>query len=256
MKVRPIAVALAVLTGIGCQAQLRTGPPTTTAAASASTMAPPALATAPGTPTPPVTRGVLDVLRGLPVDDRPPAPDKDHLRPGNLTYNRDRDWQPNGWGPPDAEGCDTRERVLRRDAVPGTVTLDRGCSPSGRWPLVYVDGEQVGKPGSAVQIDHTVALSDAWRSGGWRWFDRTATTLEGATVKMRAFTLDEGNLRAVDGPENIRKNDKGPADWQPPRVAAGCDYGTRYVAVKAAWALTITTRDRDAVGRLLETCHG
>jgi hypothetical protein len=169
-------------------------------------------------------------------------------------HNRVRDWQPTGWGRPDAEGCNVRERVLRRDAVPGSVTLGRGCDPTGRWPRVYLDGEVAGKPGSAIQIDHVVSLSDAWRSGGYAWLNRSGATLEEATAKMRAFTLNEANLRAVDGPENGRKNDKGPADWKPPLASAGCGYATQYVSVKAAWGLTITSRDRDAAGRLLGTC--
>lgn len=241
--------AFAVMAAGGCKFELRTEPTTTTPATIVVTTETPV--SVPGTP--PVTRQPLDVLRSLPVDDHPKTPDKDKTRPPDETYNRDRDWQPEPlWGPPDRASCDTRERILQRDARPGTLAVGPQCQPFGVWSRVYVEGE-VSNP-SMIQIDHVVALSDAWRSGGWRWFDRSAPTHERAVARMLSYAQDPGVLWAVDGPENMRKNDKGPADWQPPYREAGCEYATRYVTIKAAWGLSITTRDRDAAGRLLVTC--
>jgi hypothetical protein len=252
MTPRPLlAVALAAAALTGCRFDLRTTPNTT--AAPTTTAAP---ATIPGTPPAPLTRTALDVLRDLPVDDSPRRPDRDKTRPPDQTYNRDRDWQPPpGWGRPDAAGCDTRERILRRDALPGTAAVGPQCRIFGQWSRVYVPdvGGPVTNP-SLIEIDHIVALSDAWRSGGWRWFDPSAPDLDRAVARMRAFAQADDVLWAVDGNENGRKNDKGPGDWQPPNTAAGCEYATRYVTIKATWGLTITSRDRDAAGRLLDSC--
>lgn len=245
MDTRPFFAALAVAAALtGCTPREPDNPtPITTAAAD-----PDSTTTRPG---PPATGRVADMLRGLTVDNAPKR-SGDKLRPPDETYNRARDWQPAPeWGRPDRNSCDTRERVLYRDAQPGTAAVGPQCRIFGTWPKVYVDGETDNS--SMLQIDHVVSLADAWRSGGWQWFDRSAPTPELATAKMRAFTLDETNLRAVDGTENARKGDSGPADWQPPRAATGCEYATRYVSVKATWTLTVTSRDRDVAGRLLDT---
>jgi hypothetical protein len=96
----------------------------------------------------------------------------------------------------------------------------------------------------AVQIDHVVALSDAWQKGAAGWDAR----------RRLAFANDPLNLLAVDGPTNSRKSDGDAATWLPPRRSFRCRYVARMVAVKAKWKLSVTQAEHDAIARVLARC--
>ncbi len=97
---------------------------------------------------------------------------------------------------------------------------------------------------SAVQIDHVVALGDAWQKGAQRWsYDTRAE-----------FANNPLNLLAVDGPANQQKGDSDAASWLPPNKAYRCAYVARQVAVKARYALAVTQAEHDAIQRVLQTC--
>ncbi len=97
-----------------------------------------------------------------------------------------------------------------------------------------------------MQIDHVVALSDAWQKGAARW----------SASRRRAFANDPLNLLAVDGPNNARKGDGDTATWLPPDHSYRCRYVARQVAVKAKWRLWVTRAERDAMRRVLAKCPG
>ena len=97
-----------------------------------------------------------------------------------------------------------------------------------------------------MQIDHVVALSDAWQKGAQQW-DAT---------KRRAFANDPLELLAVDGPTNARKGDGDAATWLPPRKSFRCAYVARQIAVKARYGLWVTQAEHDAMARVLERCPG
>ncbi|MDQ1649012.1 MAG: hypothetical protein QOG60_1069, partial [Frankiaceae bacterium] len=97
---------------------------------------------------------------------------------------------------------------------------------------------------SAVQIDHVVALSDAWQTGAQQW--------DGS--RREAFANDPRNLQATDGPTNQQKGDADAASWLPPNTAYRCTYGRRQVQVKAAYDLWVTPAERDALARVLAGC--
>jgi hypothetical protein len=97
---------------------------------------------------------------------------------------------------------------------------------------------------AAVQIDHVVALSDAWQKG--------AQQLSADT--RRVFANDSLNLLAVDGPTNQGKSDGDAATWLPPSKPYRCPYVARQVAVKAKYGLWVTGAERDAIARILSTC--
>ena len=99
---------------------------------------------------------------------------------------------------------------------------------------------------SRVQIDHVVALSDAWQKGAQQWSTQTRTR----------FANDPLNLLAVDGPTNQRKSDGDAATWLPPRTSYRCAYVARQTAVKARYRLWVTAAEKDAVRRVLATCPG
>src|SRR5690606_24700776 len=117
---------------------------------------------------------------------------------------------------PDRNGCDTRNDVLARDLTgltfrPGTqdciVTSGTLQDPYSGTTIDFVRGNDTS---TAVQIDHVVALSDAWQKGAQQWDEQT---------RVR-FNNDPLNLLAVDGPLNMQKGDGDTATWLPPHRPA------------------------------------
>jgi hypothetical protein len=99
---------------------------------------------------------------------------------------------------------------------------------------------------SAVQIDHVVALSDAWQKGAQQ------LTLEQRT----AFANDPLNLQATDGPTNIKKGDGDAATWLPSNRSFRCEYVARQISVKATYKLWVTQAEHDAMASVLANCSG
>jgi hypothetical protein len=101
-----------------------------------------------------------------------------------------------------------------------------------------------GPDSAAVQIDHVVALSDAWQKGAQQW---SADTRE-------EFANDPANLLAVDGPINQAKGAGDAATWLPPSTGYRCAYVAQQIRVKAAYGLWVTQAEHDAMDRQLDTC--
>lgn len=147
-------------------------------------------------------------------------------------------------------GCDTRNDILRRDLVevvskPGS----NGCAVlSGvlNDPFTGTVVDFVRGPGTSaeVQIDHVVALSDAWQKGAQQWDEFT----------RRNFANDPANLQATIGWVNQQKGDSDAATWLPPNGSYRCTYVTRIVDVKAAYGLWVTQAEHDAIARVLAGC--
>ncbi len=163
-------------------------------------------------------------------------------------YDRDRFGQ--AWYDLDRNGCDTRNDVLRRDLEDFTLKAGtNGClvlkgtlhGPYTGKSIHFVRGTDTS---SAVQIDHVVALSDAWQKGAQRW----------SGSRRQAFANDPLNLLAVDGPTNAAKGDGDAATWLPPRKGYRCAYAARIVAVKVTYDLWVTSAERDALVRILSAC--
>ena len=154
------------------------------------------------------------------------------------------------WADVDRNGCDTRNDVLRRDLSPFVLkTGTHGClvlsgtlhDPYTATTIAFIRGQSTS---ARVQIDHVVALSDAWQKGAQQW----------STLRRTAFANDSLNLLAVDGPTNGRKGDGDAATWLPPNKAYRCSYAARQVAVKAKYGLWVTGAEKDALARILGTC--
>jgi hypothetical protein len=97
---------------------------------------------------------------------------------------------------------------------------------------------------AAVQIDHVVALSDAWQKGAQQ-----------LTPKQRqSLANDPLNLIAVDGPANVKKSASDAASWLPANKGFRCHYVARQISVKAAYRLWITQAEKDAMKRVLDSC--
>jgi hypothetical protein len=97
---------------------------------------------------------------------------------------------------------------------------------------------------SEVQIDHVVAVSDAWQKG--------AQSL--SPSQRYAFYNDPLNLLAVQGRANMQKSDSDAASWLPPNRKYWCPYVARQIAVKHKYKLWVTKAERDAMTRVLKTC--
>ncbi|WP_203669637.1 HNH endonuclease family protein [Cellulomonas pakistanensis] len=161
----------------------------------------------------------------------------------------DRDQFGPAWADVDRNGCDTRNDVLARDLA--DVTFEDGTHEcvvlTGTLDDPYtgdvIDFER-GPNSADVQIDHVVALSDAWQKGAQQWDAET----------RRRFANDPANLLAVDGPANGAKGDGDAATWLPPSTGYRCAYVARQVRVKAAYGLWVTHAERDAMSRQLDAC--
>lgn len=162
----------------------------------------------------------------------------------------DRDLFGAGWVDTDRNGCDTRNDILRRDLVDETFKPDtRNCvvltgtlaDPFTGTTITFERGQGTSE---LVQIDHVVALADAWQKGAQQWDEATRV----------AFANDPLNLLAVDGAANQQKGAGDTATWLPPNKPFRCEYVARQVAVKAAYALWVTDAEREAMVRVLADC--
>ncbi len=151
------------------------------------------------------------------------------------------------WQDVDHNGCDTRNDILRRDltsrGMSGSCTVLTGVLQDPYTGKVIAFRRGVGTS-AKVQIDHVVALGDAWQMGAQR-----------LTASARlAFANDPLELLAVDGPTNQRKGDADAASWLPPNKAFRCTYVARQIAVKARYHLAVTAAEKAAMARVLATC--
>ena len=95
-----------------------------------------------------------------------------------------------------------------------------------------------------MQIDHVVALSDAWKKGARHLDDQ----------QKRNLANDPRNLIAVDGPTNQGKGDSDASEWLPPNTAFHCEYVVRQIEVKTTYELWVTQAEHDAMSRILSSC--
>lgn len=202
---------------------------------------PPAVATQPvGLGRPILAVGpasALAVLETLAVKGRAPR------------SNYDRSAFGEAWLDADSNGCDTRNDILRRDVKDPTFTAGSLCLvASGTLADPYTGKDIAFKRGkdssAAVQIDHVVALGNAWQSG--------AQLL--TPVQRQSLANDPLNLLAVDGPANQDKSDGDAATWLPPAKNVRCHYVARQVSVKAAYTLWVTPAEKEAMQRVLGKC--
>jgi hypothetical protein len=180
------------------------------------------------------TKRAIDALNELAVKGRAPK----------TAYNREQ--FSNDWGT--ISGCSIRELILQRDLQDKVVGED-GCKvASGRLQDPYTGKEIAFMRGEttsqAVQIDHVVAVSDAWQKGAQQ-----------LTPDQRyEFYNDPLNLLAVDGPTNNKKGDGDAATWLPPNKEYRCRYVARQIAVKIKYTLWVTQSERESIKNVLNTC--
>lgn len=161
----------------------------------------------------------------------------------------DRDEFGSGWKDPDGNHCDARNDELKRgmsdetyrpgtgDCVVETGTL---ADPYTATIIHFIKGDKT----TLVDIDHVVALSDAWQKGAQQL----------TSNQREALANDPLNLLAVDGPANRQKGAGDAATWLPSNKSFRCEYVALQTAVKAKYSLWMTQAEHDAVTRVLSSC--
>lgn len=152
-----------------------------------------------------------------------------------------------GW--PNIDGCSLRQRILKRELGSTAMLADDQCTViSGEFDEPYTGKHlifsQKSDLSSGLQIDHIVALSDAWQKGA-QYLD--------AKIRYQIAT-DPLNLLAVDSKTNQGKSDGDAATWLPPNKAFRCQYIARQISVKYKYSLWVTQAEHDAMAQILATC--
>ena len=151
------------------------------------------------------------------------------------------------WADVDRNGCDTRNDILKRDLTQVTYRAKtKDCVVESGVLLDPFSGENINfqrgeKSSALVQIDHVVALSNAWQTG----------IFKADLATRKNFANDPLNLLAVKGSLNSQKGDGDAATWLPPNKSFRCDYVSRQVEVKVKYGLWVTKPERDAILRIL-----
>ncbi|WP_248760196.1 HNH endonuclease family protein [Pseudarthrobacter sp. SSS035] len=165
------------------------------------------------------------------------------------TDNYQREAFGQAWLDVDRNGCDTRNDILRRDLTAVGFTEGSKCKVvSGSIHEPYTGKRMEFRRGpessKEIQIDHVVALSDAWQKGA-----------QGLTPQQRqSLANDPINLIAADGPANQQKSASDAATWLPKNKNIRCHYVARQISVKASYGLCVTQPEKDAMKRVLDSC--
>ena len=177
-------------------------------------------------------------LETLPVKGRAPK----------TGYTRDQFGQ--AWADVDRNGCDTRNDILKRDLTSLTYKAKtRNCVVLSGTLLDRYSGESINFvrgniTSMEVQIDHVVALSNAWQTGAFK------LTAE----QRKALANDPMNLFAVKGRLNSQKGDGDAATWLPPLKSFRCAYVAQQIAVKAKYSLWVVPPEKAAMLSILAKC--
>ncbi len=153
-----------------------------------------------------------------------------------------------GWGSA-ANGCDLRNVILKRDLRAIKTRADDPCiveqgqlvDPYTATTISFRRGISTS---SKVQIDHVVAVSDAWQKGAQSW----------SYEKRNRFYNDPLNLLAVSGSANAQKGDSDAASWLPSNKTFRCEYIARQVSIKRKYQVWVTTAEKAAMLRVLKSC--
>ena len=163
-------------------------------------------------------------------------------------YSRDQFGQ--AWADVDRNGCDTRNDMLKRDLKEIVYKAKtRNCVVLSGILLDRYSGETINflrgnVTSMEVQIDHVVALPNAWQTGAFKL----------SVAQRTALANDPMNLFAVKGRLNSQKGDGDAATWLPPLKSFRCAYVAQQIAVKAKYSLWVTAPEKEAMVRILGAC--
>jgi hypothetical protein len=183
--------------------------------------------------------GTIDLLHFENVEETFPLP--------VVPYKRDVHF--GGWLRDNtADSClNTRAKVLVRDSVADVAfTADKCTVTKGKWDDPYTARPHL--KASDIQIDHLVALKNAYMTGAHEW----------NFAKRCLYANYMGNkfhLLSVNGPENMKKSDHTPAAYVPPNKNYTCQFVKNWLNVKTIWSLRITPQEGDAIRNIVEANH-
>ncbi|MET3718588.1 HNH endonuclease family protein [Arthrobacter sp. UYEF21] len=192
----------------------------------------------PVVPVYPVPKGsARAALEGLTVKGRAPK----------NNYQREAFGQ--AWLDVDRNGCDTRNDILRRDLASVGFTEGSKCRVESGGILEPYTGKALNfrrgpESSKEIQIDHVVALGDAWQKGAQ----------ELTPQQRQSLANDPLNLIAADGPANQQKSAEDAATWLPKNNNFRCHYVARQISVKAAYGLWVSDAEKEAMKRVLDSC--
>ena len=174
------------------------------------------------------------VLAQLPVKGRAPA----------TGYTREQfggAWANEG-------SCNMRDKILARDLT-NVKFKNQTCEvETGQLNDPYTGKTIPFRRGtttsSAIQIDHVVAIGNAWQTGAQQI----------SQTEREKLYNDPLELLAVDGSSNQQKSDGDAATWLPPNKGFRCQYVARQIAVKRKYSLWVTRAEHDAMSRILNNC--
>lgn len=153
------------------------------------------------------------------------------------------------WSDPDRNGCDSRNDILKRD-LKLIIFKDgtKNCKVIGGELVDPFSGKKIlfdlSSSASNIDIDHIVALSNAWQTGAI-YFDKET---------RGNIANDPLNLMAVDAALNRQKGDGDAATWLPPLKSFRCEYVARQIAVKSKYKLWVTSPEKAAISNILSKC--
>lgn len=161
------------------------------------------------------------------------------------TYEREEQFY-SSW--PSIDGCSLRQRIIKRDFAGATLDTDNCTVIAGLYTDPYSGEELEFHEKSAisrgVQIDHVVALSNAWQTGA-----------QNLSADARyALATDPLNLIAASAEANQDKSDGDASEWLPPNRAFRCEYVARQIAVKYKYHLWVTEPEHAAMITVLTDC--
>ncbi|NMW64191.1 HNH endonuclease [Mobiluncus mulieris] len=152
-----------------------------------------------------------------------------------------------GWKDLDHDGCDTRAEILARDFRHARFDSAKPCRLVGgvfHDPYTGKTTSFTAAPGAVVQIDHVVALGDAWASGANQW----------SNTQRQKYANDPAVLLAADGKANQDKGKLAADGWMPQNKSFRCAYARQQINIKYRWDLSVTPPERQALLLALSRC--
>lgn len=168
------------------------------------------------------------------------------VKPAESNQDYDRSNFLKSWGK--WRGCNVRQKILNRDVTNKQLDLD-GCtvikgSLSDPYTGKVIKLNSKSSISKSVQIDHVVALGNAWRTGA-RYLNKEQRNL---------LANDDLELIAVSSQANQSKSNMDAAEWLPSNKSFRCTYVARQIAVKLKYHLWITPSEQSAIKSVLKTC--
>ena len=157
------------------------------------------------------------------------------------TYKR-KNWR--HWIDADKDCQNTRQEILIQYSQKSpSYRSSRNCHvTSGSWTCPYT-GKLFTNP-RKIDIDHIVALKEAYESGGYLW----------SRIKKKAFANDFANLLPAQAKANRSKGYRDLAEWIP--LKNRCSYLSKWLAIKIKYELSVDQAEKKSIKALTSQCPG